>query len=240
MGVLWMNKETNSMKKILVVDDEQDIRQILTILLMGEGYEVVCASHGDEAIQLVDETIALILLDVNMPGKSGFLVCSEIRQRWQVPILFLTAYGQESDKAIGFCAGGDDYITKPFSNTELLLRVKALLRRCYVYQPKPIKESAVLSVGELCLDEETHKVTVQGEEIILTSTEYNILHLLLTHRKKIFSMENIYKSIWEEEGTVVGDNAVMVHIKNLRKKIEKDTRRPEYIKTAWGKGYYID
>ena len=150
----------------------------------------------------------------------------------------MTAYGQESDKAMGFCAGGDDYITKPFSNTELLLRVKALLRRCYVYQPMPIKDSLILSVGDLYLDEETQKVTVAGVEVILTSTEYNILHLLLTHRKKVFSMENIY--IWEEDGAVVGDNAVMVHIKNLRKKIEKDTRHPRYIKTAWGKGYYID
>ncbi|MBU3811799.1 MAG: response regulator transcription factor [Candidatus Niameybacter stercoravium] len=227
------------MKKILIVDDEQDIRQILTILLTGEGYEVVCACDAEEAITRVDETIALIVLDVNMPGKSGFVACSEIRQRWQTPILFLTAYGQESDKAMGFCAGGDDYITKPFSNTELLLRVKALLRRCYIYQPVPIKDSLTLSVGDLCLDEERQKVTVEGVEVILTSTEYNILHLLLRHRKKVFSMENIYNSIWEE-GTAVGDNAVMVHIKNLRKKIEKDTRHPRYIKTAWGKGYYID
>lgn len=235
-----MNIKASNVQKILIVDDEQDIRQILTILLTGEGYEVVCACNSEEAIKLVDETISLILLDVNMPGKSGFVACSEIRQRWQVPILFLTAYGQESDKAMGFCAGGDDYITKPFSNTELLLRVKALLRRCYVYQPMPIKNSLILSVGDLCLDEETQKVTVAGVEVILTSTEYNILHLLLTHRKKVFSMENIYKSIWEEDGAVVGDNAVMVHIKNLRKKIEKDTRHPRYIKTAWGKGYYID
>ena len=228
------------MKKILIVDDEQDIRQILTILLTGEGYEVICACNGEEAIERVDETIALILLDVNMPVKSGFVACSEIRQRWQTPILFLTAYGQESDKAMGFCAGGDDYITKPFSNTELLLRVKALLRRCYIYQPMPIKDGFTLSVGDLCLEEETQRVTVEGKEVILTSTEYNILQLLLTNRKKVFSMENIYKSIWEEEGLAVGDNAVMVHIKNLRKKIEKDTRHPRYIKTAWGKGYYID
>lgn len=235
-----MNVKINDKQKILIVDDEPDIRQILTILLEGEGYDTLCACDGEEAVKLVDETVSLIVLDVNMPGKSGFVACSEIRQRWQTPILFLTAYGQESDKAMGFCAGGDDYITKPFSNTELLLRVKALLRRCYVYQAMPVKDTLVLSVGELRLDEDIQQLTIEGKEISLTSTEYNILHLLLTHRKKIFSMEHIYKSIWEEEGYAVGDNAVMVHIKNLRKKIEVDTRNPRYIKTAWGKGYYID
>lgn len=225
-------------KKILVADDDLEIREILNILLSGEGFEVVMASDGEDALNLVNEEIDLIILDVNMPKKSGFIVATEIRKTTFAPILFLTAYSQDSDKTMGFSAGGDDYITKPFSNSELLLRVKALLRRYHIYQPQVINQSNKIIVGELSVDLDTQSVIRGGEHIILTHTEYKILELLITHRKQIFSIEHIFESVWQEE--IVGDNAVMVHVKNLRKKIEKDNKNPQYIKTAWGKGYYID
>ena len=225
-------------KKILVADDDLEIREILNILLNGEGFEVIMASDGEEALNLVNEEIDLIILDVNMPKKSGFIVATEIRKTTFAPILFLTAYSQDSDKTMGFSAGGDDYITKPFSNSELLLRVKALLRRYRIYQPQVMNQSNKITIGELSVDLDTQSVIRGGEHIILTHTEYKILELLITHRKQIFSIEHIFESVWQEE--IVGDNAVMVHVKNLRKKIEKDNKNPQYIKTAWGKGYYID
>lgn len=227
--------------QILVADDNQDIRQILEILLRGDGYEVVMACDGREAVEKVTADTKLIILDVDMPHKSGFVACSEIRQKTFAPILFLTAYGQESNKTMGFSAGGDDYLTKPFSNSELLLRVKALLRRAYRYQSvQPSIEQKVVTAHELEVDLESQSVRVSGEEVPLTTTEFEILRLLVTNRKKIFSMEQIYQSIWNDSGAVIGDNAVMVHVRNLRKKIEADPRNPKYVKTAWGKGYYVD
>lgn len=224
--------------RILIADDDQDIRDILHILFTSHGYQVMTAKNGDEAIKKADETIDLIILDVNMPGKSGFIAAMEIRKKSFVPILFLTAYSQDSDKTMGYSVGGDDYMTKPFSNSEILLKVKALLRRSQVYQPQALTPTSKINIQELSVDTETQTVMYQGQAIVLTHTEYKILELLITNRKKIFSIENIYKSVWEEQ--VVADSAVMVHIKNLRKKIEKDTRNPRFIKTAWGRGYYID
>ncbi|MDU4892095.1 MAG: response regulator transcription factor [Clostridium sp.] len=229
-----MNKQT----RLLIADDDNDIRQILEILFTGEGYEVIEARNGVEAVELTDSSIDLIILDVNMPGKSGFIASSEIRKKTLAPILFLTAYSQESDKTMGYSAGGDDYITKPFSNSELLLKVKALLRRYQVYQPHPKSIVSKIELNGLTVDTQTEEVWLNKTLISLTHTEYKILELLITNRKKIFSIDHIYSVIWNDD--VVGDSAVMVHIKNLRKKIETDTRNPKHIKTAWGKGYYID
>lgn len=229
-----MNKQT----RLLIADDDNDIRQILEILFTGEGYEVIEARNGVEAVELTDSSIDLIILDVNMPGKSGFIASSEIRKKTLAPILFLTAYSQESDKTMGYSAGGDDYITKPFSNSELLLKVKALLRRYQVYQPHPKSIVSKIELNGLTVDTQTEEVWLNKTLISLTHTEYKILELLITNRKKIFSIDHIYSVIWNDD--VVGYSAVMVHIKNLRKKIETDTRNPKHIKTAWGKGYYID
>lgn len=229
-----MNKQT----RLLIADDDNDIRQILEILFTGEGYEVIEARNGVEAVELTDSSIDLIILDVNMPGKSGFIASSEIRKKTLAPILFLTAYSQESDKTMGYSAGGDDYITKPFSNSELLLKVKVLLRRYQVYQPHPKSIVSKIELNGLTVDTQTEEVWLNKTLISLTHTEYKILELLITNRKKIFSIDHIYSVIWNDD--VVGDSAVMVHIKNLRKKIETDTRNPKHIKTAWGKGYYID
>lgn len=225
--------------KILVADDEKEIREILTLLLNGEGYEVVAAADGIQALQLANSSFDLFIIDVNMPGMSGFSLGAKLRESSFAPMIFLTAYAAESDKAMGFAAGADDYITKPFSNAELLMRVKAQLRRSQQYLPQKVSTSSpVMTLGDLTLDPDSQTVSRNGETILLTHTEYCILELFLSHRKKIFSIENIYHSIWNDN--VVGDSTVMVHIKNLRKKLGDSTKNPKYIKTAWGKGYYVD
>ncbi|MCQ2020437.1 response regulator transcription factor [Clostridium butyricum] len=227
-------------QKILIADDDAEILEILSILLSGDGYDITTASNGDEVVSLADESFSLIVLDVNMPKLSGFLACSEIRKKTMAPILFLTARTQESDKAIGFSAGGDDYISKPFSNAEFLMRVKALIRRYSQYGSIPTQQSnPILLVSDMVINTDEKTVSVDGVLIPLTSTEYDILELLALNRKKIFSMENIYSSIWNDSYIGASDNAIMVHIKNLRKKIEKNPKEPKYIKTAWGRGYYI-
>lgn len=196
---------------------------------------------GEEAAELADDSFSLIILDVNMPKKSGFLACADIRKKTLIPILFLTARSLESDKTMGFLAGGDDYIAKPFSNAELLLRVKALIRRHVLYgaATKPAKQS-VLNIQDLAVDTDSKTVLKNGKPVHLTATEYDILALFASHRKKIFSIDNIYSSIWSDSYFGASDNTIMVHIKNLRKKIGDNPRNPQYIKTAWGKGYYVD
>ncbi|MCI5584828.1 MAG: response regulator transcription factor [Lachnospiraceae bacterium] len=230
----------NDKKYILIADDEKEIRDILNLLLKGEGYEVLTAENGCEVVELAEPEIDLYILDVNMPGLSGFMAAAELRKKYDTPIIFLTAYSGESDKVMGFSAGADDYIVKPFSNMELIMRVKAILRRgnftANVQMPKAADNRLLL--GDLVLDLDNQSVLRKEEVITLTYTEFKILELLVTHKKKIYSLDNIYQSIWEEDA--VGDSAIMVHIKNIRKKIGDDSRNPKYIKTAWGKGYYVE
>lgn len=228
-------------QKILIADDSEEIIEILQILLRGEGYDVVAARDGNEAVRLADETVDLMILDVMMPGRSGFTACAQIRQKSMAPILFLTARGLDSDKSMGFSAGGDDYLTKPFSYSELLSRVKSLLRRYLVYQGKSggLSESRLV-LGDLSVDQDTREVKVGEAAVNLTSREYAILVLLLKNRRKVFSSENIYESVWKEPYFYSASNNVMVHIRNLRRKIEKNPQNPEYIKTMWGRGYYIE
>lgn len=225
--------------KVLVADDDADIREILEILLKAEGFEVVLASDGKEAIALADETVNLIILDVAMPQKNGFQVCKEIRKTSMVPILFLTAKTMESDKVIGFSAGADDYLVKPFSNAELIFRVKALLRRCYQYQTLNKEKKNVYKIDNIILNDNTKSVTLDNAPIILTPIEYDILCLMMRHPNKVFSVQNLYESIWNQNYTYLDNNTIIVHISNLRKKIEKDPRNPQYIRSMWGRGYYV-
>ena len=228
----------SELRRILIADDEPEIRTILELLLRGEGYDVVCVADGQESLDRAGDDIDLYLLDVNMPRLSGIMAAAQIRQRFDAPIVFLTAYSGESDKVMGFAAGADDYIVKPFSNVELLMRVKAILRRSAPKATAAPTDTHRIAIGDLTLD--TDRCTVQrGEEAIpLTHTEFSILALLATHKKKIYSLDNIYQSVWGEDA--VGDGAIMAHIKNIRKKLGDDSRNPTYIKTAWGRGYYID
>ncbi|SDO23637.1 DNA-binding response regulator, OmpR family, contains REC and winged-helix (wHTH) domain [Eubacterium maltosivorans] len=234
-----MNEEGK--KRILIADDNQDICELVEILLTAEGFEVVQAKNGQEAVDRTDNSIDLIILDVMMPQKSGYKACSEIREKTRVPILFLTAKDQDSDKVMGFSVGGDDYLSKPFSYTELVSRVKSLLRRYYVYQGSaPAEKSNRLVIRDLVLDKDAQNVEIGGEIVTLTDIEYRILELMMDNRKKVFSAQNIYESIWNEPYFYSANNTVMVHIRNLRKKLKDNSQEPQYIKTAWGKGYYVD
>lgn len=227
-------------KCILVADDEKEIRDVLNLLLSGEGYNVICTADGKAALDAASAEIDLYILDVNMPRLSGFMAGAEIRKRYDTPIIFLTAYSGESDKVMGFSVGADDYIVKPFSNIELLMRVKAILRRGSSgnIQETPAAEKHRLTLVDVFLDTDSQSIIKDGEAIALTYTEFKILELLLTNRKRIFSLDAIYSSIWNDNA--VGDSAIMVHIKNIRKKLGDDSRNPKYIKTAWGRGYYVD
>ena len=224
-------------KCILIADDDPQIRQILQLLLTSEGYVVIAAADGLAAARLAEKEIDLYLLDVNMPGQTGIMAAAQIRRQFETPIVFLTAYSSESDKVIGFSVGADDYIVKPFSNAELLMRVRAILRRSAVYSA-PRQQENQLAIGDAFLDFDSQSILKGGERITLTYTEFKLLELLASHRGKIFSLENIYQSIWNDNA--VGNDAIMVHIKNIRKKLGDNSREPRYIKTAWGKGYYID
>ena len=173
---------------------------------------------------------------MNMPRLSGIMAAAEIRKRYDTPIIFLTAYSSESDKVMGFSVGADDYIVKPFSNMELLMRLRAILRRHAASVPAEKKNQ--ISFQNVILDLDSQTLLRNGERIPLTYTEFKILELLASNKKKIYSLENIYSSIWDDNA--VGDSAIMVHIKNIRKKLGDNSRNPTYIKTAWGRGYYID
>ena len=224
------------MYKILIVEDDETIRNGIKILLELQGYYVDIAVNGVDGLKKFDETYSLVIMDIIMPLLSGIDACKKLREESSVPILFLTAKSSEIDIMQGFEVGGDDYLVKPFSNMELLMRVKAILRRSSGAKAPVVTEK--IPFADLILDTESRSVSRQGEMIPLTYTEFQILELLVTHKKKIYSLENIYQSIWGEDA--VGDSAIMVHIKNIRKKLGDDSRNPKYIKTAWGRGYYVD
>lgn len=225
-------------KLIAIADDEKEIHDVLTLLLSGEGYAVQAAEDGQELMNQISADIDLYILDVNMPRLSGIMAAAEIRKQYDTPIIFLTAYSSESDKVMGFSVGADDYIVKPFSNVELLMRVRAILRR-NAAPAASVSQMNRIAIQDVILDLDSQAV-IKGEEttIALTYTEFKILELLASNKKKIYSLENIYSSIWDDNA--VGDSAIMVHIKNIRKKLGDNSRTPTYIKTAWGRWYYID
>lgn len=223
-------------KLIAIADDEKEIRDVVSLLLTGEGYAVQTAEDGQCVVDQCSPDVDLYILDVNMPRLSGIMAAAEIRKRHDTPIIFLTAYSSESDKVMGFSVGADDYIVKPFSNMELLMRVRAILRRHAASVPAEKKNQ--ISFQDVILDLDSQTLLRNGERIPLTYTEFKILELLASNKKKIYSLENIYSSIWDDNA--VGDSAIMVHIKNIRKKLGDNSRNPTYIKTAWGRGYYID
>lgn len=244
---------------ILVVDDNPEIREIIQILLQGEGFSIEQAKNGMEALQaLVGQAFDLIILDIMMPGMNGYQTCLEIRKQSNAPILFLSAKGQEGDKTLGFSSGGDDYLVKPFSYNELVSRSKALIRRYQIYKGKDAASEALkpqdnikgmashgsgshtIHFHHLEIDESAETVFTGGHQIELTDTEYAMLHLLVKNRRQIFSAERLYEAVWEEEYYYGANNTIMVHIRNLRKKIEKDPKNPVMIKTIWGKGYRCD
>ena len=229
--------------KILIADDNPEIREVLNVLLSSEGYEVIEAKDGQEVINLIDADIYLYILDIMMPVINGYQACIEIRKKSNAPILFLTAKTQESDKTLGFSSGGDDYLSKPFSYNELTTRVKALLRRYYIYQGKVDKYNMTenkIIYNNIVIDPNNETVFLDNKQIELTYIEYQILYLLLSNRKHIYSTQALYEKIWNEPYYYSANNTIMVHIRNLRKKIESDPQNPKIIKTIWGKGYRCD
>lgn len=240
-----MNENSN----ILIVDDNSEIREVINILLSGEGYTVEEAADGSQAVQKISEReYDLIILDVMMPGLNGYQTCMEIRKNSNAPVLFLSARSQVEDKTMGFSSGGDDYLPKPFSYNELVGRVKALMRRYQVYKGKNEedkkelrragkKTEKILELPGICIERKTERVFAGEDEIELTNMEFEILCLLAENRGQIFSVQRIYESVWQESYYYGAANTVMVHIRNLRGKIEKDPHNPEIIKNIWGKGY---
>ena len=229
------------MYNVLVCDDEKDIVNALRIYLSGGDYRVFEASNGQEAVEAVaNNEIHLILMDVMMPKMDGIAATARLREITNAPILMLTAKSESADKILGLNVGADDYITKPFDPAEVLARVRSHLRRYTRLGAQPQEEKKkVYTVGPVTLDEEAVAVTVDGDPVTLTPIEYNILRLLISHPGRIYSSSQIYEQVWNENA-VGADNAVSVHIRHLRQKIEIDPSEPRYLKVVWGLGYKME
>ena len=228
------------MYNVLICDDQPDIVNALKIYLAPEGYHLYEAYTGKEALEVVKRhDIHLILLDVMMPVMDGITATSKIREFSNAPIILLTAKSETEDKVLGLNVGADDYITKPFVPVEVLARVRSQLRRYDRLGSKPETAEGNLTVGGVTLDDRTKTVSVDGEEVALTPTEYAILHLLMANPGKVFSTKVLYESVWQE--TALGsEGAVAVHIRHLREKIEINPSEPRYLKVVWGQGYKME
>ena len=224
---------------VLVVDDEKEIRDAIDIYLRGEGINVIKAGDGFEALEVLDkEDIHLVVLDIMMPKLDGMRTCLKIRESRNIPIILLSAKSEDSDKILGLNIGADDYVTKPFNHLELVARVKSQLRR-YDYPLNRENTQDLIVIKNLTIDTVNKQVSLRGENIKLTATEYKILTLLASHPGRIFSIKEIYERVWEEP-FYKSENTVTVHIRRMREKIEINSKEPEYIKVVWGLGYKID
>ena len=224
-------------KRILLVDDEPLILKGLRFTLEQEGYEILTAADGEEALQVFfEEPVDLVLLDVMLPKLDGIQVCQRIRESSNVPILMLTAKGEDIDKILGLEYGADDYMTKPFNILEVKARIKTVLRR--VSQPVTNEEKKIIRVHDMEVNIVNRSVTLGGKEIRLTAKEFDLLQLFITNRGKVFSRETMLETVWKYD--YMGDaRTVDVHIRRLREKIERNTAQPEFIFTKWGVGYYF-
>jgi DNA-binding response OmpR family regulator len=225
---------------ILVVDDDREIVDAIEIYLLQEDFNVYKAYDGEEAIKLLKANdIHLMLLDIMMPKLDGIHTALKIREYSSVPIIFLSAKSEDSDKILGLNIGADDYITKPFNPLELVARVKSNLRRYTTLGSIDTGNDNVFTVGGLVINDDTKDVTVEGNSVKLTPIEYNILLLLVKNQGRVFSIDQIYENIWEEEA-IGADNTVAVHIRHIREKIEINPKEPRYLKVVWGVGYKIE
>lgn len=228
----------SAQSKILIVDDDPDIRKVLRLLLQAL-YKVSEAADGDEAVRLIQEQkdTDLIILDVMMPGMDGYATCDALRAYTNAPVLFLTAKSAESDRISAYRSGGDDFLSKPFSQDELLAKVSSLLRRYREYRGKP---DAALAIENLEVDFSARTVISNGQPVSLTDTEFSILEHLLRNRGTTVTAPELYEGVWKEKFLPGSGNTVMVHVLNLRRKIEENPSSPKIIRTVWGKGYQID
>ena len=229
------------MAKILVCDDDKEIVEAIEIYLTQDGHQVLEAYDGIEAVEILKkESVDLLIMDIMMPRMDGIRATLKIREKHNIPIIILSAKSEDADKILGLNIGADDYITKPFNPLELVARVKSHLRRYMQLGSTTIKESeAVYTVGGLAINDDLKEVTVDGESVKLTPIEYNILLLLVKHQGKVFSIDQIYENIWNENAVGV-DNTVAVHIRHIREKIEINPKEPRYLKVVWGVGYKIE
>ena len=229
------------MAKILVCDDDKDIVEAIDIYLTQEGYEVLKAYDGDEAIKVLKRNeVDLLIMDVMMPRLDGIRATLKIRENMSLPIIILSAKSEDADKILGLNIGADDYITKPFNPLELVARVKSQLRR-YTQLGSTARSDnqSEFRTGGLVIRDDLKEVTVDGEKLKLTPIEYNILLLLVKNQGKVFSINQIYENIWNEEA-IGADNTVAVHIRHIREKIEINPKEPRYLKVVWGVGYKVE
>ena len=227
------------MNRILICDDERDIVEALKIYLAPEGYQLFTAYDGQQALEIVrNSEIDLIMMDIMMPKMDGIRATSELRKLTNVPIIFLTAKSEDSDKILGLDIGADDYITKPFNPVEVKARVRSHLRR-YTQLGSKRASTSVLQIGGIVLDDDRKTVTVDGESAELTPVEYGILKLLMSNPGKVFSSDEIYSEVWKEI-PLTADGVVSVHIRHLREKIEINPSEPRYVKVVWGHGYKME
>lgn len=232
------------MYNILVVDDDKEIVNAIEIYLSQEGYNIIKAYDGEEALEKIKENeIHLIILDIMMSNKDGIETLQEIRKDKTIPVIMLSAKSEDYDKISGLNTGADDYVTKPFNPLELIARVKSNIRRYVDFSNSNIsnknKNERILSTGALEINDETKQVTVDGKEIKLTATEYNILKFLLENKGKVYSIEQIYENVWNEE-SYGAENIIAVHIRHIREKIEINPKEPKYLKVIWGIGYKVE
>ena len=228
------------MHTILICDDDKDIVSALDIYLTSEGYKTLRAYNGKEALQAVEQNeVHLILMDIMMPELDGIRATAKLREGSNIPIILLTAKSEDSDKILGLNIGADDYICKPFNPLELVARVKSNLRRYTSLGSLTGENKAIYQVGGLILNDDTKQVTVDDEPVKMTPIEYNILLLLMKNQGRVFSINQIYESIWNEDA-IGADNTVAVHIRHIREKIEINPKEPRYLKVVWGVGYKID
>lgn len=228
------------MQTILVCDDDKEIVEAIEIYLQQEGYSVIKAYDGEQALQMLKENeVHLLIIDVMMPKLDGIRATLKIREESSIPIIILSAKSEDTDKILGLNIGADDYITKPFNPLELVARVKSNLRRYTSLGSISADNKAIYQVGGLVMNDETKQVTVDDEPVKLTPIEYNILLLLVKNQGRVFSIDQIYESIWNEDA-IGADNTVAVHIRHIREKIEINPKEPRYLKVVWGVGYKID
>lgn len=229
------------MAKLLVCDDDKEIVEAIEIYLTQEGHKVLKAYDGQEALKVINENpVDLLIIDVMMPKLDGIRATLKIREKNNIPIIILSAKSEDADKILGLNVGADDYVTKPFSPLELVARVKSQLRRyTQLGSTKKVKGQTVYETGGLMINDDLKEVTVDGEPVKLTPIEYNILLLLLKNQGRVFSIEQIYENIWNEEAIGV-DNTVAVHIRHIREKIEINPKEPRYLKVVWGVGYKVE
>ncbi len=223
---------------ILVVDDDKEIVESISIFLRGEGFNVLKAYNGLDALDMLTcEAVDLLLLDVMMSKLDGIKTLLKLRESKNIPVIIISAKSEDADKILGLTAGADDYVTKPFNPSELIARVKSQLRR-YTVLGSAQKAEGQLMIDGLCLNTAQKTVTLDGESVHLTPIEYKILELLCRNRGRVFSAEEIYQNVWNE-ATVVGDNTIAVHIRHIREKIEINPKEPHYVKVVWGIGYKV-